>query len=175
MINLLPPNYKEESKSEENLTLVFILEILFLLFLITFALILFSIKIGLSSSVETQKIIFDAKNKEFSQIKSVEEQLNLLNKEFTSLDSFYKNQPDITGFLERISKLLPKGIYLNSFSYQKEGQKIEISGFSPTVELLLEFKNKLEEQNDLAEIYFPTNVWLRSADIDFNASMKINY
>jgi Tfp pilus assembly protein PilN len=175
MINLLPPHYKKELKSEENLTLIFILKTLFLLFLIIFALVLFSIKIGLSSSVETQKIILDSQSREFERVKSVEEQLNSINKELSNLDSFYKNQFDLTNFLERISGLLPKGVYLNSFSYQKEGQKINLSGFSPTVELLLDFKNNLESQKDFKDVYFPTAIWLQLENIDFNVSLKIIY
>lgn len=175
MINLLPPKYKEDLKSEENLTLVFILEILFLSFFLCLALILFSIKIHIAGTVEVQKIFFESKNKdkEFSQFKSVEAELNSINKTLTQLDSFYKEQFPLPNFLERISKLLPPGIYLTSFSYQ-EGKKINLSGFSPTVEQLLEFKNILEKQTDFKEVEFPTAVWLQLENIDFNTSFKIN-
>lgn len=175
MINLLPPKYKEDLRGEENLNLVFVLGILFLAFFLCLALVLFSIKVRIAGAVETQKIFFDFKNKEFSQIKSVEERLNLINRELSSLDSFYQNQFDLTDFLGRISELLPQGLYLNSLSYQKEGQKINLSGFSPTVELLLDFKNNLERQKDFKDVYFPTAIWLESVNINFNTSLKIIY
>lgn len=174
MTNLLPPKYKKELKTEENLTLVFILEILFLVFLISFALVLFTIKTGVASSVEIQKILFGSKNSEFNQIRSAEESLNSINKELSGLDFFYKNRFDLSDFLERISALIPQGMYLNSFSYQKEGQKIALSGFSPTVELLLEFKDNLEKQNDFKNISFPTATWLELSSIDFNVNFKIS-
>lgn len=174
MINLLPPKYKEDLRSEENLNLVFILEIFFLAFFLSLALVLFSIKIHIAGVIETQKIFFESKNKEFSQVKLVESEINSINKELSNLDSFYKEQFDLTDFLERISALLPPGLYLNSFSYQKEGHQINLSGFSSTVETLLDFKNNLEKQSDFKEVNFPTAVWLESVNIDFNTSLKIN-
>lgn len=175
MINLLPPKYKEDLKSEENLTLVFILEILFLSFFLSLALILFSIKIHTAGTVEVQKIFVESKNRGFSHLKSVEAELNSINKTLTQLDSFYKEQFPLPDFLERISKLLPPGIYLTSFSYEEREKKINLSGFSPTVEQLLEFKNILEKQTDFKEVEFPTAVWLQLENIDFNSSLKIIY
>lgn len=175
MINLLPPKYKEELKGEENLNLVLILEVLFLAFSLSLALVLFSIKIHIGSAVETQKILFEVENKEFTRLKSAEEKLNYINKEISSFESFYKNQLDLTDFLGRISGLLPEGLYLNSFYYQKEEQKISLSGFSPRVETLLEFKNNLEKQKDFKEVYFPNALWLQPENINFNTSFKIGY
>lgn len=173
MINLLPPQYKEELKREENFNLVFVLEILFLAFSISLALILFSIRIHLAGLIEEQKIFYDSKNKELSQIKSVEAELNSINEKLVKVDSFYKEQFELPDFLERISKLLPPGIYLNSFSYEKQEKKINLSGFSPTVEFLLDFKDNLESQEDFKEVVFPPTVWLQLKNIDFNTSFKI--
>ena len=174
MINLLPPKYKADLKREENFKLLFILEIVFFTSLLSLALILFSIKIHLAGAVEIQKIFVDLKNKELSPLKLVEEQLNLINKRLVNLDSFYAKQFKLTDFLERISGLLPEGLYLTSFSYQKEGQQINLSGFSPTVRALLEFKNNLEKQSDFKEVVFPAAVWLQLENIDFDVSLKIN-
>jgi len=174
MINLLPPKYKEELKREENFNLLFILEILFLAFSISLTLVLFSIKFHLAGVVEEQKIFYEGKNKEFSQLKSVESELNSINKTLVKVDSFYKEQFELTDFLERISKFLPPGIYLTSFSYEEGEKKINLSGFSSTVKQLLEFKNILEKQSDFKEVVFPTTVWLQLKDIDFNISFKIN-
>lgn len=187
MINLLPPKYKETLRKEENLRLVLIMEIIFGTFLIALALILFTIKIHIGGAVERQQIFVELKNKELSQVKPIEEKLNLVNKKVEGLDSFYQNQFDLTDFLGRISELLPQAVYLNSFSYQKDyspptalkGEKyigkINLSGFAPTVEKLLEFKNNLEKQNGFKEIYFPTAIWLQSRDINFDTSLKIIY
>jgi len=89
------------------------------------------------------------------------------------LESFYQNQFDLTDFLGRISELLPDAVYLNSFSFQKENWKINLSGFAPTVEKLLEFKNNLEKQKGFKEVYFPAAIWLQSADINFDMSFLI--
>lgn len=180
MLNLLPPKYKEALRKEENLRLVLILEMSFGVFLIALALILFTIKIHIGGAVERQQIFVELKNKELSQVKPIEEKLNLVNKKVEGLESFYQNQFDLTDFLGRISELLPEGVHLNSFSFQKDynpptalkGEKyiwkINLSGFAPTVEKLLEFKNNLEKQNGFKEIYFPAAIWLQSRDINFD-------
>ncbi|PIS39151.1 MAG: hypothetical protein COT33_03440 [Candidatus Nealsonbacteria bacterium CG08_land_8_20_14_0_20_38_20] len=173
MINLLPLKYKEALRREENLRLVLIMEIIFGAFLIALALILFTIKIHIGGAVERRQIFVELKNKELSRVKPIEENLNLVNKKVEGLESFYQNQFDLTDFLGRISELLPDAVYLNSFSFQKENWKINLSGFAPTVEKLLEFKNNLEKQKGFKEVYFPAAIWLQSADINFDMSFLI--
>lgn len=173
MINLLPPKYKEELKNERNITLVFILEILLLTFFLSLSLVLFAIRINIQGLVDEQNVSLESKNKEVSQLAALEKKSASLNKELSNLEVFYKNRLDLTDFLERVSRLSPEGMYLNSFSYQKDLKQINLSGFAPTVGSLLEFKENLENQKEFKEINFPTAVWLQSINIDFNVSFKV--
>jgi len=173
MINLLPPQQKRELLGEERFKLILILVILFLVFLILFSLILLSIKIYISGQAESQKILASLEEKELPQFKTLKEKLNLINQNLSKIDSFYQGQFSLTEFLERISEITPEGIYFKSFSYQENTSQITLSGFSPTVEVLVNFKENLEKQENFKEIRFSPAAWIKLVDIDFDVSFKI--
>ena len=173
MINLLPPQYKKELLTEENWKLTLILGILVLIFLLSLVLILFAIKIQVAGQVEVQKILVNLEEKEFSHLKDLEEKLNSINQTLSKLDSFYQGQFRLTEFLERIPEIIPEGIYLTSLSYQKVPAQVSLTGFSPTIGSLFNFKNNLEEQEDFKEVTFPTAIWAKLVDINFTVTFKI--
>lgn len=173
MINLLPPQQKRDLLGEERFKLILILGILLLVFLILLSLILLSIKIYISGQAESQKILANLGEKELPQFKALKEKLNSINQDLSKVDSFYQGQFYLTEFLERISNITPEGIYLKSFSYQKGTSQITFSGFSPTVEVLVDFKENLEKQKDFKEIRFPPAVWIKLVDIDFEVTFQI--
>ena len=183
MINLLPAQYKEELKQEEGWKLVLILEILVLIFLICLTLILFSVKIFISGQLEAQKILLFQEEKKFeeSQIKNMEEKITISNQTLLELNSFYQSQTNLTEILEKISEILPINVYLTTLNFnpltatenEKHAAQISLSGFSPTREILLEFKKNLEKEQTFEEIYFPPSNWVKPTDIDFSVNFKI--
>jgi len=182
MINLLPPQEKTNLQKEENWKLTMILGILVLVFLICLFLILFSIKIFISGEIEVQKIIFSQREEEFKnpQMQNLQKNLNSFNRTLSQLDSFYQSQPNLTGILEKFSKTFPTRIYLTNLSLSprlKDGEErqltCDISGYSPTREILLEFKKNLEKEEQFEEVYFPPANWVQSKDINFTVSFKV--
>jgi len=186
MINLLPPQQKEELLEEKKYNLVLILGILFLIFLISLILILFSIKIFISGEVEAQKILFLEEEKKFkeSQIQNLEEKINASNQTLSKLNLFYQNQLNLTEILEKISETLPSGTYLTNLNFsllttpaegetQKYLAQISLTGFSPTREILLEFKENLEKEEPFGGIYFLPSNWVKPIDIDFIVTLRI--
>ena len=175
MINILPPKEKEILQAEEKKKIVLILEILGFTFLLCLILILVSMNIYVSGQAEAVRIVLKQEQGEFetSEIKSFTEKIKLANEIFSNLDSFYQNQVKLTKILEEISETLPDGIYLNNFSYQRNTSRVTISGFSESREVLSEFKENLEQKENLEEIYFPSSCWIKPINIDFNSKFKI--
>lgn len=175
MINLLPAKYKKELWQEEKYKLILISGILVLIFFITFSLILFAIKTYLSGQLEFQKILLSQREKEFkkSEIQNLEEVIAFSDQVLPRLSSFYSGQLQLTDLFAKLSLILPSEIYLTSFSYQKESGQVALLGFSPTREILLEFKKNLESQEHFTEIYFPPQNWLESTDINFSVTFKM--
>lgn len=182
MINLLPSKEKINLREEENWKLTMIIGILILIFLISFSLILFSIKFFIEGEVEVQKILFNQREKEFQnpQMQSLQANLISFNQTLFQLESFYQNQLKLTENLEKISKTLPLGIYLTNLSIKPQlknegGWQLgcNLSGYSPTREVLLEFKKNLEEEERFQEVYFPPANWVQAKDINFTVSFVI--
>lgn len=178
MINLLPPEEKIALIREEQLKLVLILGIVFLSALLSLILILFSIKIYISGQTNSEKIIFNQEEKKFksAEFQKLQEEIILTNKTLSDLNSFYQNQINFTEILEKISGILPSGVYLTTLSLSSSGSGIldcSVSGFAPTREVLLDFKDNLESIEIFKEFYFPLTNLVKSTNIDFNLSFKI--
>ena len=178
MINLLPPEEKNILIQEERFKLILILGIVFLSALLSLILILFSIRIYISSQTDSEKIIFEQEEKKvkIAEFQELQEKITLANKNLSNLNSFYQNQVYFTEILERISGTLPPAAYLNNLSLKPLGGGIlncTLSGFTSTREILLDFKKNLETEKTIKEIYFPPANWVESKDIDFNITFKI--
>ena len=180
MINLLPPVEKEELLLEKKKRITIILWLLVLFFLLCLILILFSVKIYLQIQAESQKTLLDEAREEFgqSEIQDFREEINSVNLTLTKLNSFYQQKTYFSKILERISGILPQGIYLTNFSAvfgAEKGEYIEVSlsGLSPTADSLFEFKGNLEKESDFEDIYFPPSNWVKLIDINFLATFKI--
>jgi len=180
MINLLPLQQKEEIRKEGKLRMILILGVIFIASLVSFSLILLSIKISISAQIETQKIIFDQKEKEFqaNENQQLEEKIKDFNITFSKLDTFYKKQFDLVQTLETISKLLPQGAYLTNLNFApiREGgefrAQISLSGFSESREILLSFRENLENEKSFSEIDFPPENWVKLTNINFLVNFK---
>lgn len=173
MINLLPPQQKEELLKEERWKLSLILGILVLIFFLFLILILSSIKFSISGKIQSQKIILEMEEKEFkkAETEGFREKIVSINQNLSKLNSFYQEQTDLTEILEKISAILAPEMYLTNLSYQKEASKISLSGFAPNREVLFEFKKNLEKE--FKEVYFPPENWVKPRDIDFQATFRI--
>lgn len=175
MINLLPPQYKEEFKQEENWRLVLILGILILISLISLILILFSTEIYIQGQVKSAEILVDLEEEHFQapEIQLLRGKITLANQNLAKLNSFYQTQINSTEILEEISETFPSGIYLTSFSFQKSTSQISLFGFSPTRETLFKFKENLEEREEFTEIYFPPSNWVKPINVNFQITFKV--
>ena len=154
MINLLPPENKEEFLREKNWKIIMILGINLLLILICFSLILYAINIFILGELNSQIIIYQQKEREFenSKIYEIERSLKIFNESLLKLDYFYQDRFNGEKILEEISEVIPSEISLANLSLNfKDGQekKVEcvLSGFSPNREILLNFKENLEKKD----------------------------
>ncbi len=175
MINLLSLQQKEELKGEENLKLVLVLGIIILAFLVSLILILFAIKTSFSAALNEQKIYVELKEKELKNpaIQELEEKIKKYNLVLSKLETFYKSQPDSTSMLEKIFQAFPEGTYLTSLNFNPQTSQISLDGFSPTREILVQFRENLEKTEGLKGIYFSPANWLEAASINFTVNFRI--
>lgn len=181
MLNLLPQKEKEELIQEESFKLVLVLGILILIFLICLSLILFSIGISIGGQLAIEKALLSQKETEISHLRDLEKEIKNLNLTFSKLNSFYQKNPNFVKILEITSKTLLPGTYLTSFNFnplakdKKYLGEVILNGYSPTREILLEFKKNLEQEELFQEVYFPPANWVEPTDINFTVNFKIKW
>jgi len=175
MINLLPQKEKETLQQEETRKIVLILGILVLAFLTSLTLIFFAININVNSKLVEQKTIVQTEEERLKteEIENLKKKIVSLNENLSKLGSFYSQHVYLTEVLEKISQLLPTGVYLINFSYQKNNSQIALSGYSPTREALIEFKEQLERENSFQQVFFPTSNWVKPKEINFTVTLKL--
>jgi Tfp pilus assembly protein PilN len=183
MINLLSPQSKEDLLREEHFKIILILGIIAVAFLICLVLNIFYIKIHLSGQIEEQKFFLEAEEKKFqvSGTQKIESEILSLNKELKNLEYFYKKKFSVTSVIEKIFNTLPAGLYLERLNYSplqqtsKENNlaQISLSGFSPTREDLIKFRENLENEEIFNEVNFPPSNWVEPIDIKFSVTFKL--
>ena len=176
MINLLPQSEKKILRNEEKRKIILVLEILVLIFLLCLIMILSSVKFYISGLVAAEEIVLEQKKGEsgLSKNEEITGKIELANKTFLELESFYESQFKLTKILEGISKIVPERIYLTTLSYQSNNSVITISGFAEKRETLFEFKKSLEKEENLSDPFFPPSTWIKSSDINFNLNLEVN-
>lgn len=160
---------------EEKWKLALILGIIFLIFLTSLILILFSVRTYIWGQVESLKILVNMEEKTLQtpENQNLREKILLANQNLLKLNSFYQTKSEPSKILEKISGTLPSGIYLNTIFWQKSTSQVGLSGKALSREILLDFKKNLESREEFTDVYFPASVWLESVDIDFQATFKV--
>jgi hypothetical protein len=183
VINLLPPQYKNELRNEEKWKIILNLEIFLFGFLIALTLILLSVKINVEGLDKAYLILNESGQKviklekEHTQtlgVQNLKEEVKETNDNLSKLNSFFKEPPDLILTLGRISELLPPNSYLTDFSYQRDSNQIILSGFCENREVLFQLKKNLESQGDLKDFYFPSSNWLNPDNFKLSFKLEIN-
>jgi|SRR3989344_3422525 len=175
MINLLPPQQKEELLQEEKLRIVLIISVIVFVFAAYILLILFAIKIYVKGELDAQRNISIAQEERLKDPDIQELHKNIVYSNEIILESrlFYNKQPRLVWIFEQLDAVLPQGMYLNRVYWQKESGQMNIAGFSPSRETLFDLKNGLENDDDFEKVDFPPINWVKPKDIDFQAAFKV--
>jgi len=179
MINLLPEKQKEGLRLEKNKKLVTVLAGLFLISLVSFSLILFSVRFYLFGERNEEKIVLDSieekyKNPEFLSLKELTQKYNL---RLLNLDNFYKEEIYFSDVLKNIAQVeRPKGLFLNAIVVErmKKDNKIKviISGESASRESFLLFRDNLNNSQKIENLSFPPEYLLKPTDINFSITFN---
>ncbi len=174
-LNLLPFQDKKNLESAELSRLIASLAVCFLFFLIIFILLLVSTYFSLSILSEEQKKLIeirqsDPKTQEILEIEEKIKQTNQLIKQV------YLKQEEMilwTPLLEKMTKIVPSGIYLTNFFYQTTDNQITLNGWADQRENLLYFQESLEKNSFFKEVEAPLSNLIKQSDIDFSFTLKL--
>ena len=182
MINLLPLQEKEKILLDRKKRLIIVLSFFAVFFISCLILTLLSVKFYIQGQVEYGKIMIEEMKRRLDQpeYQNIQEKIDEINFTLTQLVDFYRKETCFVGILEKISTTVPKEVYLTSLSTgfysvgEDCGLKFSLSGFTPTREILFNFKKDLERESRFKEVYFPPINWVKPADIDFSVTFKVS-
>jgi hypothetical protein len=115
-------------------------------------------------------------------IKEIQLQISEANKILSKVSGFYGRKIYFSDVIEKISKVMPGGIYLNNLSmiFDKGDDKsngpffkISLTGFVAKRDTLFELKKNLEADSYFQNVDFPTSNWIKPEDISFFISFNI--
>lgn len=173
MINLLPSEEKKVILSEKTKRLILALALMFVFALICLIIILTFLRIYILIQIDSQEanLALAEKQAEDSELQIIRGKIQNANKVLKRTGSFYEQEFSLEEVLEKLIKTIPEGIYLADLSYSKETRQIVLAGFSPSQDLLVQFKDNLEEfkeKENLEKIYFPPSTWNEPVNINFS-------
>ena len=173
-LNLLPSQDKKDLELAELSRLIASLAVWFLIFLIIFTLLLVSTYFSLSILLEEQKKLIEIRQRDpkTQDMLEIEEKIKQTNQ---TVKQVYLKQEEMilwTPLLEKMTKIVPSGIYLTNFSYQATDNQITLNGWANWRENLLHFQESLEENSLFKEVEAPLSNLTKQRDIDFSFTLK---
>lgn len=180
MINLLPPEEKKELILEKNKKLVLVLGNILMVSLVSFILVLASLKFYILQDLSYYKNILagSAKSYQTPDSQSYDDVIVKYNAKLLDIDTFYKKEISINDALKTLFNISrPGGLYFTNLAIERPVDtgktKITIAGVSETRDGLLAFKSNLEGNPRVENIYFPPESWVRPANINFTITLSI--
>ena len=171
MINLLPPGAKKRLTKDFRIRVsivsfwvVFLFEILTLIFFVpSYYVLSLSTKKLTNELAQRELFIPGEKNDTAIELTAIKKELALLKPTGGEGD----NTP--TRLLDEILLSKPRGIEINSFSYENVKNKIDIQllGVASTREDLLGFRKLLSAKTDIAEVKFGSGFITKTTDIEY--------
>ncbi len=124
---------------------------------------------SVTADVETLKQQID--KTENAQLK---QEIKLINNQMNDFESLAKLSPKWSAVLRAFSAQVPSGVKIGSFSAETKTGKIEISGYSPTRELVIELYNNINsDKENFRDIDYPLENVAKPTNVNFNYSFFI--
>lgn len=184
MINLLPPQEKQDLVLQKYKRLVTVLGNMIMIILLCMTLLLVSLRFYVLAEVDAQKSnLASAENKNTANgITALKKDISTYNLLFMKLDTFYKQQVYYNEVLKNLLSLSrPAGVNFTELTISRPGQgdsgtpnaiKIHLIGFSSTRENLLKFRDNLMMSTSFKNVSFPPQSWVKDKDIEFEATFE---
>ena len=174
-LNLLPPVKKRELELAALDNLLRSLAVRFLILLIIFSLFLASILFCLSILLKEQRnlITIRKSDPQMKNLLMIEDKIKLANQVIERVDLKQQQMVLWAPLLEEITEIVPAGIYLTAFSYQKDKHQIVLGGWANHRENLLRFQKSLEENTFFIEVEAPLANLVKEQNIDFHFTLSL--
>lgn len=104
----------------------------------------------------------------------LKQEIRLINSQIQDFQTLSSQSPIWSNVLKAFSALVPSGVKISSFSADIKTKKIEITGFSPTREQVIELYNNINSDKEhFKDIDYPLENVSKPANIKFNYTFFI--
>ncbi|RJQ13909.1 hypothetical protein C4553_02035 [Candidatus Parcubacteria bacterium] len=174
-INLLPPEKKKDYRTELNRRLIVFYSVGLLVVLGIFVSLLLSINLYLSieSGTLNEEIATLESLPRNKELRKLELTLRDLSATLANTSAVKKELSPIHGFFNDLAAARPTGVYLLSFSFDRQQLKASLRGFAPTRNEVIRFKENLEKVGWVAGVESPLSNVIRERDINFDFSIDL--
>lgn len=174
MLNLLPPQQKRELKLNllNQAAIRVAISIIFMILILVLLLLIARTIISIDLTETEKELSFWQSRAEIKELEILEKNIKELNKNLIFLNGLYQDQNKFSSFLENLAKDVPADIRLDNISLGESGL-ININGYAPTRNALINFKNVLEKAPYVSEFNFPLSNLTQVTKINFRLSFKL--
>lgn len=174
MINLLPQQKKKELRLDilNQAIISAIIAVIFMILIFTLLILVAQGFLNMNLEKASQELDFWQAKKEIKQLEGLQKEIEDLNRNLVFLDKHYKERNLFSLFLESLIRDVPSGLRFNEININESG-RVNISGHAPTREILLVFKNSLEEASYISNFDFPLSNLTQAKDINFFLSFEL--
>ena len=110
-----------------------------------------------------------------SENAEVKQEIREINTLMTDFENLYSAAPQWSKVLKAFVRLVPAGVEISSFTADHKTGSIEISGYSPTREQVIELYNNINADKDhFKNINYPLENVAKPTDIQFNFEFFIS-
>ncbi len=179
MINLLPPQEQALLALQKQKKLVVVLGAMAVILMACLALILLSLKFYMLEDVAYRQSILDSleKNSQVSDAADLKKIILGANSKFLAIDAFYQKGILADDALTTVLGVQrPNGLYFTALSLDRTTEStmvITIAGASNTRDNLLLFKQYLEGNPNIHNVYFPPDSWIKPTQVDFSITLDV--
>ncbi len=173
MLNLLPPKQKKELRLRFLNKTIACFVIAIILIILSLILFLFLAQKFLKVSLEEKEIelsSWQSKSK-IQELEKLEDQLQEVNRNVVFLNKKLEQRVEFYLILEKLAEYTPLEIRVDNL-YINNSREVIISGYSPSRNNLLAFKENLEKSSVFTNLDFPLSNLAKTENIKFHFSFK---
>lgn len=175
-INLLPIHKQSELYYEDLYHSVSVAAVLGVLILLLGVVAQVAVWFYLDAKEKSVTIEVDTLKQQIDRTENAQlkQEIKLINNQMVDFESLSKLTPKWSAVLTAFAKQIPADVRISSFTAEVKTGKIEISGYSPTRELVIELYNNINSDKEhFRDIDYPLENVAKPTEVNFNYSFFI--
>ncbi|MEX0877768.1 MAG: hypothetical protein WDZ40_02825 [Candidatus Spechtbacterales bacterium] len=174
--NFLPEKFKDNIKNIVNVRLLYAGSVVFFIWMLIFGITIFANTqvLSIQNNALKQNIENISGLRETAEARDLEKEINEFNQLLLKIqDIKNSDKHDIAQIISDIAYAVSGGVELNSLTFNSSAGSVFISGHAEQRTQVIAVQSSLEESSLFKEVEGPLSNLLKSEDIDFQFTLKL--